>query len=83
MAQLVERILGKDEVAGSTPASSSKNPERESGRDFFAFKQKKILCCFANLLLFKTYVPGAVVIFDESSKIYSDRFQCSANGQTI
>ena len=25
MAQLVEHILGKDEVAGSIPASSSKN----------------------------------------------------------
>ena len=25
MAQLVERVLGKDEVAGSNPASSSKN----------------------------------------------------------
>ena len=24
MAQLVERVLGKDEVAGSNPASSSK-----------------------------------------------------------
>ena len=26
MAQLVERVLGKDEVAGSNPASSSKMP---------------------------------------------------------
>ncbi len=34
MAQLVERILGKDEVAGSTPASSSKNPECKRIRDF-------------------------------------------------
>ena len=26
MAQLVERVLGKDEVPGSNPGSSSKNP---------------------------------------------------------
>ena len=35
MAQLVERVLGKDEVTGSTPVSSSKNPVHASGRDFY------------------------------------------------
>ena len=31
MAQLVEHILGKDEVAGSIPASSSKIPHESVG----------------------------------------------------
>ncbi len=31
MAQLVEHILGKDEVPGSNPGSSSKNPARKCG----------------------------------------------------
>ena len=35
IAQPVERILGKDEVASSNLASSSKNPVHESGRDFY------------------------------------------------
>ncbi len=34
MAQEVERILGKDEVTGSTPVISSKK-SRSSERDFF------------------------------------------------
>ena len=34
MAQLVERVLGKDEVPGSNPGSSSKNPDYVSDRDF-------------------------------------------------
>ena len=34
MAQMVERVLGKDEVTGSIPVSSSKNPVHVSGRDF-------------------------------------------------
>ena len=34
MAQMVERVLGKDEVTGSIPVSSSRNPECESVRDF-------------------------------------------------
>ena len=35
MAQVVEHILGKDEVPGSSPGISSKNPVHESGRDFY------------------------------------------------
>ena len=35
MAQMVERVLGKDEVTGSIPVSSSKNPAHFSGRDFY------------------------------------------------
>ena len=31
MAQLVEHILGKDEVIGSIPISSSKNPAHQCG----------------------------------------------------
>ena len=34
MAQMVEHILGKDEVTGSIPVSSSKNPVLVRGRDF-------------------------------------------------
>ena len=34
MAQVVEHVLGKDEVTGSNPVSSSKNPVHVSGRDF-------------------------------------------------
>ncbi len=40
MAQLVERVLGKDEVTGSNPVISSiKTPDRtkKSGRVFFCF----------------------------------------------
>ena len=35
MAQVVEHILGKDEVTSSNLVSSSKNPVHESGRDFY------------------------------------------------
>ena len=35
MAQSVEHILGKDEVTGSIPVISSKNPVHASGRDFY------------------------------------------------
>ena len=35
IAQMVERILGKDEVAGSIPASSSKNPAQMCGIFYF------------------------------------------------
>ena len=41
MAQLVERVLGKDEVTGSNPVISSiKTPDRtkKSGRVFFVFR---------------------------------------------
>ena len=34
MAQLVEHILGKDEVISSNLISSSKDPDCISGRDF-------------------------------------------------
>ena len=35
MAQVVEHILGKDEVPGSSPGISSKNPVHASERDFY------------------------------------------------
>lgn len=35
MAQAVEHVLGKDEVTGSNPVISSKNPVHDSGRDFY------------------------------------------------
>ena len=35
MAQVVERILGKDEVGGSSPPSSSKKPLLQCKRGFF------------------------------------------------
>ena len=35
MAQLVEHILGKDEVTGSTPVSSSISPQETA--DFYFF----------------------------------------------
>ena len=35
MAQQVEHVLGKDEVTGSNPVNSSKNPVHESGRGFY------------------------------------------------
>ena len=37
MAQEVERILGKDEVTGSTPVISSKSPKTQSFRGFLQF----------------------------------------------
>ncbi len=42
MAQLAERVLGKDEVAGPNPASSSKK-SRTCVRDFlfFLFQRQK------------------------------------------
>ena len=53
MAQLVERVLGKDEVTGSNPVISSiKTPDRtkKSGRVFFCF----LLVFFSLRLLIKT-----------------------------
>ncbi len=53
MAQLVERVLGKDEVTGSNPVISSiKMPDRtkKSGRVFFCFP----LVFFLLRLLIKT-----------------------------
>ena len=35
MAQVVEHILGKDEVGSSSLPNSSKNPDCVSGRDFY------------------------------------------------
>ena len=40
MAQLVERVLGKDEVTGSNPVSSSIKEGNPSGFPFFDIKQK-------------------------------------------
>ena len=41
MAQVVEHILGKDEVTGSSPVSSSK--KHFFGSAFFVFSGNKIL----------------------------------------
>ena len=41
MAQLVEHILGKDEVTGSTPVSSSKKALKLSAFSFCLFVIKK------------------------------------------
>ena len=38
VAQSVERILGKDEVAGSNPAISSRNPEALTFKGFRVFR---------------------------------------------
>ena len=43
MAQLVEHILGKDEVPGPNPGSSSRQPRRET---FGALVFYKVLRCF-------------------------------------
>ena len=40
MAQLVERILGKDEVTGSIPVRSSRNPSDDSPGDFVFYGNK-------------------------------------------
>ena len=37
MAQLVERVLGKDEVPGSNPGSSSKKFRTRECAEFFTF----------------------------------------------
>ena len=41
MAQLVERVLGKDEVTGSNPVSSSIKPSNH-GRFFFIQQQPRV-----------------------------------------
>ena len=43
MAQEVERILGKDEVTGSTPVISSKGSVHVSVRNFFCVNIRNIL----------------------------------------
>lgn len=43
MAQLAERVLGKDEVAGPNPASSSKNPALACGIFIFSTSTAKAL----------------------------------------
>lgn len=43
MAQLAERVLGKDEVAGPNPASSSKNPALACGIFIFSISAAKAL----------------------------------------
>ena len=48
MAQLAERVLGKDEVAGPNPASSSKNPALACGIFIFLYfsgKSIKTISC--------------------------------------
>ena len=45
MAQLVERILGKDEVPGSNPGSSSKKVRKRMLSDFFIQADEGGLVC--------------------------------------
>ena len=48
MAQVAERVLGKDEVAGPNPASSSKNPALACGIFIFLYfsgKSIKTISC--------------------------------------
>ena len=47
MAQMVERVLGKDEVTGSIPVSSSKN-KRHFVRSAFCFGNEAHLRCMKN-----------------------------------
>ena len=42
MAQLVERVLGKDEVGGSNPPSSSKSPFDFFKGAFLSLKNKTV-----------------------------------------
>ena len=42
MAQMVERVLGKDEVTGSIPVSSSRKKEQADGLLFFSTKSTHI-----------------------------------------
>ena len=35
LAQLVEQLICNQQVGGSSPSTSSKNPVHESGRDFY------------------------------------------------
>ena len=45
IAQMVEHVIGNDEVSSSNLLSSSKNPDHESGRDFFVLlKYNHTLC---------------------------------------
>ena len=50
IAQSVERILGKDEVASSNLASSSKTLKLLEFRGFFLF-----LCCESDRILFQRF----------------------------
>ena len=42
MAQVVEHVLGKDEVTGSNPVSSSKYPVLARGRVFYLLELEGI-----------------------------------------
>ena len=56
MAQLVEHILGKDEVTGSTPVSSSKkNPCSFENYKGFCFPFPKFICFSGPDLMFYKY----------------------------
>ena len=54
MAQLVEHILGKDEVPGPNPGSSSRQPRREI---FGALAFYRGLWCFCRARLFFVVLP--------------------------
>ena len=54
MAQLVERVLGKDEVGGSNPPSSSK---RTSLTSFFCYCEPPTEVGMRTLALFRRYAP--------------------------
>ena len=50
IAQMVERILGKDEVAGSIPASSSRK-RKDTHLRVFSFSMKFVPCGTSEILL--------------------------------
>ena len=78
MAQQVEHVLGKDEVTGSSPVSSSKKVSRNS-RDFFFF-QNNLLCYvlqFSNAFL---YIISSINPTIESDEIASIISLCEVEG---
>ena len=67
MAQSVARILGKDEVTGSNPVSSSTVPKTLRFRDFFVVCQSA-----ADRILFSTVLRRDAVSYGTQNR---DEFQ--------
>ena len=54
MAQMVERVLGKDEVTGSIPVSSSKKTLVRMNKSFFSYiRLRRVILSFAQLYLLR------------------------------
>ena len=60
MAQLVEHILGKDEVPGPNPGSSSRQPRRET---FGALVFYRLLQTYVGAFFFMGLSGGATLYF--------------------